>query len=128
MRYAGPREAIFHALIRRNYGCTHFLVGRDHAGVGKYYGQYEAQSLCKKFQKELKIKIVNVRGPFYCGKCKKITNDKFCKYTDSRIEVSGTKIRKALIDNKKIEDIFMRKEIIDLLKNKKVFIDKNDFK
>ena len=126
MRYAGPREAIFHALIRRNFGCTHFLVGRDHAGVGKYYGEYEAQNLCIKLEKEINIKIIKVRGPFYCKYCKKITTDKNCIHPESRIEVSGTKIRKALIDNLNIKDIFMRKQIVSLLKNRKVFIDKDE--
>ena len=122
MRYAGPREAVFHALIRKNFGCTHFLVGRDHAGVGDYYGLYDAQKLCLKFEAELNIKIIKVRGPFYCSNCKKITNDKFCKDIKSKVEVSGTKIRNALLNKKKIDDIFMRKEIVTLLKNEKIFI------
>ena len=100
MRYAGPREAVFHALIRKNFGCTHFLVGRDHAGVGDYYGLYDAQKLCLKFEAELNIKIIKVRGPFYCSNCKKITNDKFCKDIKSKVEVSGTKIRNALLNKK----------------------------
>lgn len=123
MRYSGPREAVFHAIIRRNYGCTHFLVGRDHAGVGSYYGEYDAQNLCVKFEKEIGIKIIKVRGPFYCKSCKKITNDKNCTCKLSeKIEVSGTKIRNALLNNKKISEKFMRKEILDLIRKEDIFI------
>ena len=122
MRYAGPREALFHALIRKNYGCTHFLVGRDHAGVGSYYGLYEAQEMCLKFETELDIKIIKVRGPFFCKKCKKITTDKICKHSNAKVEISGTKIRKALLKNLDIADIFMRKEIVELLRKEKIFI------
>ena len=122
MRYAGPREALFHALIRKNFGCTHFLVGRDHAGVGSYYGLYEAQEMCLKYERELNINIIKVRGPFFCKKCKKITTDKVCKDLEFKVEVSGTKIRKALLKNLDIEDIFMRKEIVELLRKEKIFI------
>lgn len=122
MRYAGPREALFHALIRKNYGCTHFLVGRDHAGVGNFYGLYEAQEMCLKFESELNIKIIKVRGPFFCKKCKKITTDKICKDLSAKIDISGTKIRKALLKNQDIKDIFMRKEIVKLLRKEKIFI------
>ena len=93
------------------------MVGRDHAGVGNYYGEYDAQKLCIKYESELGIKIVKVRGPFFfCKSCKKITNDEICKNKDNRIEVSGTKIRHSLINNIKIDEEFMRKEIIKLLK------------
>ncbi len=122
MRYSGPREAVFHALIRKNYGCTHFLVGRDHAGVGNYYGEYDAQNLCLKYQDELNIQIIKVRGPYYCKKCKKITADDVCKHSESKEEISGTKIRKALLNNSNIKDIYMRKEIINLLRKQKIFI------
>lgn len=122
MRYAGPREAVFHAIIRRNFGCTHFLVGRDHAGVGNYYREYEAQNLCIKLEKELKIKIIKVRGPFYCKNCDKITTDKICKNLKFKIEVSGTKIRDALLKNKVISNKFMRPEIVELIKKSSIFI------
>lgn len=126
MRYAGPREALFHAIIRKNYGCTHFLVGRDHAGVGSYYDEYEAQNLCVKLEEELNIKIIKVRGPFYCKKCKKITTDKVCFHTDYRVSVSGTKIREALMNKRPISEKFMRPEIVNLIKDREIFIKEED--
>ncbi len=122
MRYAGPREAVFHAIIRRNFGCTHFLVGRDHAGVGNYYEEYEAQNLCIKLEKELNIKIIKVRGPFFCKYCKKITTDKLCKKLKYKVEVSGTRIRNALLKNKTISNKVMRPEIVKLIKKNSIFI------
>ena len=122
MRYAGPREAIFHAMIRRNYGCTHFLVGRDHAGVGNYYGEYEAQDLCMKFENELNIKIIKIRGPFYCKKCNKIATDDVCKSLENKISISGTKIRRALKNKSFISENFIRTEIINSIIDNKIFI------
>jgi sulfate adenylyltransferase len=122
MRYAGPREALFHAIIRRNFGCTHFLVGRDHAGVGNYYTEYEAQELCLKYENELGIKIIKVRGPFYCKFCKKITTDNICRRLENKVEVSGTKIRYALVNNKKISTRFMRPDIVTIIKKENIFI------
>ena len=122
MRYAGPREAVFHAIIRRNFGCTHFIVGRDHAGVGSYYKEYDAQNLCIKLENELKIKIIKARGPFYCKYCNQITTDNICKKLENKIEVSGTNIRKALKENKKISTRFMRPDIVKLIKKSAIFI------
>ena len=126
MRYAGPREAVFHAIIRRNYGCTHFLVGRDQAGVGNYYGEYEAQNLCVKLEKELKIKIIKIRGPFYCAKCDKISTDNVCQSVKDRIPVSGTKIRVALKNKEPISEKFMRPEIVQSIIDKEIFINEED--
>ena len=115
-RYAGPREALFHAIVRRNYGCTHFLVGRDHAGVGKFYTKYESQKLCLKYEKDLKIKIIVFKEPYLCIFCKKIVNKKCpnCNKNSKKL-INGTMIRKLLSKNLKIPNIYMRKKISNLL-------------
>jgi sulfate adenylyltransferase len=114
-RYAGPREAAFHAIVRRNYGCTHFWVGRDHAGYKKFYNNYDSQFFCKKYQKNLKINILSEKEPYYCSTFKKIVNS--CKCRDNcKTHISGTKIRKMIIDKKKIPKIFMLKTISKYLK------------
>lgn len=114
MRYAGPREAIFHAIIRRNLGCTHFIIGRDHAGVGDYYGIYEAQDLARKIssQQDLGITLLLLREPYYCEICQEIVSDKTCKhYEKARIAVSGTAIREALKRGETPNVTMMRQEI-----------------
>jgi len=115
-RYAGPREALFHAIVRKNYGCTHFLIGRDHAGVGKYYKKYQSQKLCKKYKKELKIKIISFKEPYLCTSCNKIVNKKCLKCSKkSKQLIQGTLIRNLLKFNKEIPENYMRKEISILL-------------
>ncbi len=116
-RYAGPREALFHALIRKNYGCTHFLVGRDHAGVGNYYGKYESQNLCLKYEKIIGIKIISFKEPFYCKYCKKIINSK-CRHSrikNHKILISGTRIRRKILLNKKVSEKYLDKKISKIL-------------
>lgn len=126
MRYAGPREAVFHALIRRNFGCTHFIVGRDHAGVGNFYKEYEAQKLCLKLQKKIGIKILAFKGPYYCNKCEGIVTENTCPHKSQKksctIEISGTKIRAMLKGEKKVNTKFIRKDIASLVDKKKAFI------
>ena len=115
-RYAGPRESLFHAIVRRNYGCTHFLVGRDHAGTGKYYTKYESQKKCFKYEKKLKIKIIKFKEPYLCNFCKKIVNKKCPHYNKtSKKLINGSLIRKLLSKNLKISNVYMRKEISNLL-------------
>ena len=115
MRYAGPREAIFHAIIRKNFGCTHIIIGRDHAGVGNYYSPYAAQDIFEEFP-DLGIVPLFFKSFSFCKKCNSVVNEKTCPHKPSEhINFSGTKIRELLIQGKIPPPELMRPEVAKII-------------
>ncbi len=118
MRYAGPREALLHALFRQNYGCSHLIVGRDHAGVGEYYGPFDAQKIFEEIPKDaLETKPLKIDWTFYCNACEGMASMKTCPHgKDDRILLSGTKLRKMLSEGEEVTPKFSRIEVLEILR------------
>jgi sulfate adenylyltransferase len=117
MRYGGPREAVLHAIFRQNYGCSHLIIGRDHAGVGNYYGPFDAQKIFNDIPDDkLHIKPLNIDWTFWCHKCDGMASMKTCPHDkDDRVMISGTKLREMLAEGQLPPKEFSRPEVADIL-------------
>jgi sulfate adenylyltransferase len=118
MRYAGPREALLHALFRQNYGCSHLIVGRDHAGVGSYYGPFDAHRIFDEIPKgSLETQPLKIDWTFWCYKCGGMASGRTCPHDDQdRLLVSGTKLRKWLSEGSPVPPEFSRPEVLEILR------------
>ena len=119
MRYGGPREALLHAVFRQNYGCSHLIVGRDHAGVGKYYGPFDAHRIFDEIPKgSLELQPLKIDWTFYCHKCDGVVSMRTCPHAkEDRLLVSGTILRNMLSGQEEIPDHFSRPEVLAILKD-----------
>ena len=118
MRYAGPREALLHALFRQNFGCSHLIVGRDHAGVGDYYGPFDAHHIFDEIPVgALETKPLKIDWTFYCYKCDGMASMKTCPHgKEDRLNLSGTRLRKMLSEGEEVPDHYSRPEVLEILK------------
>ena len=118
MRYAGPREALLHALFRQNYGCSHLIVGRDHAGVGSYYGPFEAHQIFDEIaQDALQTQPLKIDVAFWCYRCGGMASGRTCPHDDAdRLQVSGTQFRKSLSEGANVPPEFSRPEVVEILR------------
>jgi len=118
MRYAGPREALLHALFRQNYGCSHQIVGRDHAGVGSYYGPFDAHHIFDRLPKgALQTEAMKIDISFWCYKCGGMASGRTCPHDDAdRLQVSGTQLRKMLSEGAEVPAEFSRPEVLEILR------------
>jgi sulfate adenylyltransferase len=118
MRYAGPREALLHALFRQNYGCSHLIVGRDHAGVGDYYGPFDAHHIFDEIPAgSLETQPLKIDWTFWCNKCEGMASMKTCPHSaEDRLLLSGTKLRKSLSEGTEVPDHFSRPEVLEILR------------
>ena len=118
MRYAGPREALLHALFRQNYGCSHLIVGRDHAGVGSYYGPFDAHHIFDRIPKDaLQTQPLKIDVSFWCRKCGGMASGRTCPHDDAdRLQVSGTQFRKSLSEGAHVPPEFSRPEVVEILR------------
>ena len=118
MRYAGPREALLHALFRQNYGCSHLIVGRDHAGVGSYYGPFDAHHIFDRIPKDaLQTQPLKIDVSFWCRKCRGMASGRTCPPDDAdRLQVSGTQFRKSLSEGAHVPPEFSRPEVVEILR------------
>lgn len=128
MRYAGPREALLHAVFRQNFGCSHLIIGRDHAGVGDYYGPYDAQKIFDEIPDgAIEIKPLKIDWTFYCYKCDGMASMRTCPHSkDDRVIVSGTMLRKMLSEGKEVPEHFSRPEVLKILREYYSSISKED--